>query len=251
MRLGQLARKLALRPSQIVDYLAANQIFPDEGSNAKLSDELTEKIVLHFAPTRLNEIMEAEEKMPEPAITQEIEEIVAATENAEPITQKEQIVADTTPENLSEKPEVIKAPKVELSGLKVLGKIELKETRKKEQAATESESEEATPAVEKKPEPSRPRRPQPRRREQGESQWRNPIALQREREAREAEAKRKKEAEQEKERRTLNYQKRIKPVQQVKSSKFYEEKEAPTPKKSKQEEKPRTLLGRFLRWLNS
>jgi hypothetical protein len=57
MRLGQLARKLALRPSQIVDFLAARQIYLEEGSNAKLKDESVENIVRHFAPEKLQEIV--------------------------------------------------------------------------------------------------------------------------------------------------------------------------------------------------
>ena len=49
MRLGQLARKLAIRPSQIVDYLSTHQIYLEEGSNAKLNDEHVDRIVQHFA----------------------------------------------------------------------------------------------------------------------------------------------------------------------------------------------------------
>jgi hypothetical protein len=249
MRLGQLARKLALRPSQIVDYLAAQQLFPEEGSNAKLNDELTRQIILHFAPARLSEIIESEEKEPEP-ITSPMPAEVIVSANEEPVVQDENIIPVASTEVSFEKPEVIKAPKIELSGLKVIGKIELKETKKKSETVA-SENQELTPIEEKKPEPTRPRKPQPRRKAQEENQWRNPIAMQREREAREAEAKRKKEAEQEKERRTLNYQKRVKPAQPVKSSKFYEEQEEQTQINKKPEEKPTSLLGRFLRWLNS
>lgn len=249
MRLGQLARKLALRPSQIVDYLAVQQIFPEEGSNAKLNDELTRQIILHFAPARLSEIIESEEKEPEPISSPMPAEAVASTKE-EPLLQVENNTPAANIDDSSERPEVIKAPKIELSGLKVLGKIELKETKKKSETVA-SENQELPPVEEKKSEPNRPRKPQPRRKAQEENQWRNPIALQREREAREAEAKRKKEAEQEKERRTLNYQKRVKPVQPVKSSKFYEEQEEQTQINKKPEEKPKSLLGRFLRWLNS
>ena len=60
MRLGQLARKLSVRPSQIVDLLAKSQQYFDEGSNAKLNDDLVKHIVLHFAPERLGEFMAAQ-----------------------------------------------------------------------------------------------------------------------------------------------------------------------------------------------
>jgi hypothetical protein len=243
MRLGQLARKLALRPSQIVDYLATKQIFPDEGSNARLSDEVTERVVLHFAPGRLNEIMAVEEKNTEPAvspepvqeepvITQEQEEVVAVEATPTPVIEVTEEKSEV---------EVIKAPKVELSGLKVLGKIELPEPKKKTAPVTElqegtemtTEGEaEKIPATEKKQ-----RRPEPRVNTQRRDSYpqrpaRNPIAVQRE------------------EKRTQYYLQRVKTGQPTKAAKMIDE---PTESLSLKEEKPapKTWFGKFLRWLNT
>jgi hypothetical protein len=78
MRLGQLARKLSVRPSQIVDILAKHQQFLEDGSNAKLTDDLVKQIVLHFAPDRLSEIMAVQtQEEPEPQPNPEPETVVA------------------------------------------------------------------------------------------------------------------------------------------------------------------------------
>jgi len=262
MRLGQLARKLALRPSQIVDYLATKQIFPDEGSNARLSDEVAERVVLHFAPARLNEIMAIEDKNPEPittsesvqvepVITQTVEEVVTVVAVPSPVAE----VTEEKPEV-----EVIKAPKVELSGLKVLGKIELPEPKKKTVPVIESPEEplevaegeaEKIPATEKKPRRSEPRvQTQQRRDSYPQRPARNPIALEREQKAREEEDKRKAKLERDKEKRTQYYHQRVKSGQPTKAAKIVSE---PTESFSLKEEKPlpKTWLGKFLRWLNT
>jgi len=256
MRLGQLARKLALRPSEIVDYLATKQIFPDEGSNARLSDEVTELVVLHFAPARLNEIMTLEEKNIESI---SIPDPVAEEPVIAPV--KEEVTAITipsSPEVVEEKTEieVIKAPKVELSGLKVLGKIELPEPKKKTTPMVESpegtmvteEKMEPIPATEKKQRRSEPRT-QPRR-EYTPRPARNPIALQREEQARKEEEKRKAKLEREKEKRTQYYLQRVKSGQPTKAVKIVSE---PTESFSLKEERPapKTWFGKFLRWLNT
>jgi hypothetical protein len=259
MRLGQLARKLTLRPSQIVDYLAAQQIFPDEGSNARLTDEMTERIVHHFAPQRLNEIMAIEEKSLESA-TEPIQEEPVFIKVAEEVAVAEESpssVVEAAEGNPSEdKPEVIKAPKVELSGLKVLGKIELPEPKKKAEPVTESveaaEGEPAKiPATEKKQGRPEPRVNTKQRRENyTQRPARNPIAIQREQKAREEEEKRKEKLEREKEKRTQYYLQRVKTGQPTKSAKIVSE---PLESYQAKEVKPvpKTWFGKFLRWLNT
>jgi hypothetical protein len=255
MRLGQLARKLALRPSQIVDYLAAKQIFPDEGSNARLSDEVTERVVLHFAPARLNEIMMVEDKNPEP-----ISVVTPIPEEPEIGSEEEIVLAETASTSEIEgtdgkqEVEVIKAPKVELSGLKVLGKIELPEPKKKSAPVTETIEGEEAPAEQIPVTEKRSRRSEPRvtnqQRNYTQRTERNPIALQREQKAREEEEKRKAKLEREKEKRTQYYLQRVKTGQPTKSAKIVSE---PTESFSLKEEKPapKTWLGKFLRWLNT
>jgi hypothetical protein len=238
MRLGQLARKLSVRPSQIVDLLAKEQQFFEDGSNAKLNDDLVKRIVLHFAPERLAELMlvqtqEIEELQPQPVT----EEVIEKTES-----QPEPVIEITT-EAVNES-EIIRAPKVELSGLKVLGKIELPASRKKEVAKSENEAigEEQRPRREHKE-----KRRQPV--ERTDKNWRNPIAQQREAEAREKEESRRKAIEQEKERKRLNYLNKIKTTQPVKAVRIYDEPEERV--EVKPEKQPRTWFSKFLKWLNT
>ncbi len=256
MRLGQLARKLALRPSQIVDYLATQNAFPEEGSNARLSDEVTAQVVLHFAPERLSEILTREEKNPEtvntsaavedpPVDIMEVEEVANVAVEQSPVI-----------ETTAEKPEVIKAPKVELTGLKVLGKIDLPEPRKKSAPVAESEEgvegeKSEIPVTEKQPvKTERKEKISKRRENYTQRPTRNPIAEQRERKAREEEEKRKIKAERDKDKRTQYYLQRVKTGQPTKAVKIVSE---PTESFELKEVKPapKTWLGKFLRWLNT
>jgi hypothetical protein len=244
MRLGQLARKLALRPSQIVDFLSTHQIYLEEGSNAKLYDEHVDRIVQHFAPERLSEI-EADIR------TEAVAEKKDATiEIAEPVIGDKNFVNEIAePEAKLDKPEVIKAPKVELSGLKVLGKIELSEPKKKEKPPADLGAEESKTETQEKVRPGNRKVPAKPRRESTEQPWRNPIALQREREAREAEEKKREAAEREKERRKEHYFKRVKVGQPTRPARIIDEpverNDAPVP-----DERPRGIWGRFMKWLN-
>ncbi len=250
MRLGQLARKLALRPSQIVDFLSTQQVHLEEGSNARIEDDRVVEIVKHFAPERLQEVVinlksEADLVAPvvevvEETINQEV--IVEAVTISEPVHS----IVDAS----QEKPEVIKAPKVELTGLKVLGKIELPEPKKKEVVSEGATTESETPAIDERK--SRPvkREFKPRKEFASQQPWRNPIAQQREREAQEAEEKKKAAAEREKERRKDNYLKKVKVSQPTKAVKLYEEQEESQGAKPTKPA-PKTLWGKFINWLNN
>jgi len=192
----------------------------------------------------MNEVKE-EAMEPEMApVLPVVEEPVSKIETTEePVAVKE--------ENLTVEPalaeptevEVIKAPKVELQGLKVLGKIELPETKKKvveEPAAIES-------TEERRPRNNDRRNP---RRERTESQrpWKNPIQLQREQEAQEAEQKKKEKLERDKELRTQNYMKKVKPAP-TKSIKRMEDAVDVAPEEVV--EAPKTLWGKIVRWFNT
>lgn len=249
MRLGQLARKLSLRPSQLVDFLAANNIESEEGSNTRLEDSHVEMIVQHFAPESLAEILK-------PSVTDEVitESIVDETPLPEttqlPEEAEQSLPEESQPEPLelsAGEPEVIRVQKIELAGLKVLGKIELPEPKKKE-APAEGEAAEQD-VTEKKERPSRhsgKQKQHPRNREQ--RAWRNPIEIQRQREQREQEEKRKAELEREKEKRKQHYYNKVKQVtQQPKRTKAA--KEITVPKKPvDMRPVPKTWFGKFLRW---
>ncbi|MCW5911354.1 MAG: hypothetical protein KIT62_09785 [Cyclobacteriaceae bacterium] len=245
MRLGQLARKLSVRPSQIVDLLAKDQQYFEDGSNAKLNDDTVKQIVVHFAPERLAEIMtvqaqeiEETQSQPEPVVLEEA--VVEETE-----VQPEQAIETDTEAPAEENTETIRAPKVELAGLKVLGKIELPAPRKKEESKAEGETTEAEQKPKREHKDNR-RKPV----ERTEKSWRNPIAQQREAEAREKEERRKKALEEEKERKRLHYLNRVKTGQPAKAARIYDEpEEAQT--ETEPEQKPRTWFGKLLKWLNT
>jgi hypothetical protein len=238
MRLAQLARKLSVRPSQIVDLLAQEQIFFEDGSNAKLNDDVVRKVLLTLAPNRLSEIMAEQVLESEPETESVPENKISEPEQPDKVESKP--VAELDEVNPPE--EIIRAPKVELAGLKVLGKIDLPQSRKQEEVKTKTEGVE--PILRRE---QRERRP---RQQREEKPWRNPIALQREREAREKEERKQAELREEKERKRQQYLARVKPVKPIKAMRIYDEpvqQQAPiTP-----ETKPRTWVGKFLKWLNT
>lgn len=241
-----MARKLALRPVEIVNYLALKSIIIDSGGNTRLEDEHVNVILQKFAPNGL----------PEDVVTVADEEPkIEIVQPDEPVVEKSLVNIEIPEPEIKEeeKIEVIKAPKIELSGLKVLGKIELPEPKKKEPAVIveEPSSLAPPPAIAQEPRPEK-RIPYTQRRErpnQAQRPAKNPIALQREREAREAEEKRKALIELEKEKRTLHYLKKVNVTQPTKAVKVVEERVVEKPVVPAPV--PKTLWGKFKRWMSS
>ena len=262
MRLGQLARKLAVRPSDIVELLAGKAIATEEGTNTKLTDEHVKLIVAQFAPDQLASILNTEPTLQPIESAQVIAEPVVVEEPVTAVVSE--IAPDPSPEIQEDKKEeieqieVIKAPKVELSGLKVLGKIELPQPKKKEVPAENAEKTESNSEV-VKPAPSE-RRPQRENRKnftQNKDRRdfrprKNPIALQREREAQEAEEKKKEEAKQKKEQRTNYYLERVKLAAPTKPARIYDEAVLEMKDhQAKAKKQPTTWLGKFWKWYTS
>ena len=276
MRLGQLARKLAVIPAEIVDFLAKNNIRIDENTNTKLEHEQLILVVNHFAPARAEEFIapvpEEIQDIPEETTSQQTEVVVPEIIEPEPVIttadiQQEMAVIEeknSIPDVEEEqKTEVIKAPKVELAGLKVLGKIELPEPKKKEQKSVtespESTPETPTPDAEGKSFGDQRREGREGRKSHHKSDRtsdqrnkrprKNPIALQREREAYEAQLKREADAKNEKERRTLYYQNRVKASVPTKPARLIDE---PVVEMTGDLTKtPTTWLGKFWKWFRS
>lgn len=233
MRLAQLARKLSIKQIEILEFLASQQVSVQDSSNARIENEHIRLVVRHFAPALLDEItaQSVEEEKAEPAILPIEVMPEPAIEN----------IASTkvVTENVDQPIEVIKAPKLELAGLKVLGKIELPETKKKETTNEGAATEEK----------ANKKFSQPRERKQFERRDnRNPISLQREREEREAERKRQEQLKAEKELKTKRYLNKVKqqpnkPIKIVKEE--VEELIAP------EEPQPTTLFGKFMKWLRT
>ncbi len=249
MRLAQLARKLAIRPTVIVEFLTKHNIQIDVGSNTRLEDDHVALIMQKFAPAMAAEVAA------EIAIEKEVEVAPIPKETAIVITQPkavESIVELALPidESKPEEIELIKASKVELSGLKVLGKLELAKPKKKESAPVSdlASTTEIIPVIaENKPQQEN-RKPYPVRKEIDTRPRANPIALQREREATEKEKKKRANVEREKEKRTQHYLNKVKTIAPTKALKLVKEEVeemislAPVPK---------TVWGKFMKWLNT
>lgn len=210
MRIGQLARQIGISPSEIIEFLSAQNIETESGTNARLTEDVAAKILERFAPEKKAEVIE--------------------TIAEEGKIEEEKIESETSA--VSEEPaplEVIRVSKVELQGLKVVGKIDLPEPKKKPE-----------PLVEKRE--YQPRQSQPKR------DWKNPLDAKRKQEAREAEQKRREKAEQEKEKRTNHYYNKVKSVP-TKAAKKVEEQVVVEDLNEK--EPPKSALGRLWRWLTT
>lgn len=228
--------------------MASNNIASEEGSNTKLEDNHVEMIVLHFAPESLAEILNPPNTVIEEVPVTETPVIEQVAEVAE--QQSELVVTEAvseTTELTNGEPEVIRVQKIELAGLKVLGKIELPEPKKKETPA-EGETSESVKS-EKKERPSRNSgKPKHAQRDREQRTWRNPLEVQRQREQREQEEKRKAELEREKEKRKKHYHNKVKQVsQQPKRAK--PAKDVISSKKPVDTRPvPKSWIGKFLRW---
>ena len=248
MRLAQLARKLTIRPTVIVDFLTQHNIKIEDGSNTRLEDAHVDLIMKKFAPARAAEIAA------ELVLEKEIElKVAIPEEKIESISQPVELENSsfTSTEVLSEAGDVIKAPKVELSGLKVLGKIELPAPKKKEiePVAEQAESDQPIPAEVVKPRSQENRKPYTNRKEvSNQRPVKNSIALERERKALEADKMKREQQKQEKEKRTQHYLSKVKVVAPTKSIKLVkEEVEEFTPSAPA----PKTIWGKFMKWLNT
>ena len=133
--------------------------------------------------------------------------------------------------------EVIRAPKVSLPGVKVLGKIDLPEPKQPEPKAEEETNQDEPQKEERKP----------KRKSKSKKQDRNPIARKREREQREKERQKQKQLKQQKKERTEHYQQQLEKAKS--QSKIKTKKKKPVNKKVEQEKL--NPFKRFIKWLNS
>lgn len=250
MRLGQLARKLSLRPAQIIEFLALQNIQIEDSSNARIEDSHVLLVVQKFAPESLEKIVEEADE-------------VEVIEEIPPIENNQSVVEEPVPQVQSEETkvvdevEVIRVPKIELSGLKVLGKIELPEPKKKESTPEQVDNvnspsvTEEEPSTEQKPMVQKPKgkKTHAKRERSKQGEWKNPLEQQRERETREAQEKKRMEIEQEKEKRKKHYQQKVKATTQPKRVKPAKEESAKV--KPANTTQPKTWVGKFWKWLRS
>jgi len=286
MRLGQLARSLETTTTAIVDYLAESKIEIKDHPNVKLSDENEQMVIAAFGRPQAEEKPKpAKEETPLSETTQNelTEEDASATHSQEPeatnveseteLQEKETSIAEPSSEEKElesteivnedsepisepeEEVEVIKAPKIELPGLKVVGKIDLPEPKP---IAKEEPEEEADPEPEAETAPKvryarhqrRNSRPKLTEEQREERRLRNKRA--KEKRLREK-AEREKLAEEKrlKDKKKQHYHQKL----QNTSTKVNGRKKAkkPTPKLQQEPARPqpKTVLGKFWRWLNT
>ncbi|UII31288.1 hypothetical protein LVD17_23635 [Fulvivirga ulvae] len=153
MRLVQLSRKLGITQSEIIKFLSKKGILNIEGSNAKIDDRALAVVMEHFGKSSDITIENADEDSAEKPVQVKAVEtkktyhqedkqtaIASDKQETEEIVQAEANLPDEKPaqklaENRAPEPgevEVIRAKKIKLEGIKVLGKIDLPEPVKKE-----------------------------------------------------------------------------------------------------------------------
>jgi hypothetical protein len=249
MRLGQLARKLSLRPAQIVEFLAVQGIRIEENSNTRMQDNHVMLVVQQYAPESLSSItIEPDEVVNEEPVAE------VQTESELPAVPEEVQQPKESVHTPTQEIEVIRVPKIELSGLKVLGKIELAELKIKEApgevpVALNDPPSEDVPSVkaEVKPRKRSGKRDHKKPQKANNQSWKNPLEVQREREAKEAEERKKQMIAREKEKRKQYYEEKVKAAAKPKRVKPKDDQSEEVPS-TVQKPEPKTLLGKFLRW---
>ncbi|MCX7636224.1 MAG: hypothetical protein N2044_00110 [Cyclobacteriaceae bacterium] len=218
MRVSQLARKLNVLPADVLAALPQGSVSVEGSYNARLTPAQVEEVVRFFRPVNWERFLAELKNLPEEveAVSQPENDLkhstVSQESSSEPLKDNEESTVELNQPTGSlvehqdapafQEVEVIRAPKVELPGLRVVGKIEIPE-KKKSEPHTEKE-------VKEKPVEKRADRFQKASKSRTKLRpEKNPIAIARERAQREAERQRRKEAELEKQRKTAQYLKKI------------------------------------------
>jgi hypothetical protein len=276
MRLAQVARKLSITTEDIVDFLEIRGVSIEKESNTKLEEDALKLLYTHF---------EVEEEAPADAKADKVEEsleeenhhgsidskeeldqkVVSAQQEEENDAPELSLISDdstieeneklekkpskTVEELLSESDEqaneevVIKAPKVELKGLNVLGKIELPEPKLK---AEPKDAEEEPKARKSKPTVKGKKAQAPKRKAEL-----SPAEIRKRKAEREARKRVQIEKEKKKKREQFYKDKILKPQQKRQKAKPKRKNIKAEQDVSNVSRQPKTLLGRFWRWLNT
>lgn len=288
MRLGQLARHLETTTGEIIQFLSAQGIEKKDHPNVKIEEEDEAKVIAHFKPelaskpevltpdtpsepldssitsSKKEPIIDSNESMESSHSNLELDQEVPnesdnnRSKDAIELSDKDPSLDDIEEQANDEEEdpyanmEVIKAPKIELPGLKVVGKIELPEPKIKQ---TEEES---TPdAIEESAEnPEEPRvirhhRKNARKKLSEEEREARRLKNKKEKEKRLArQALRKKEQE----KRELKQRKEDHYKQKINTTTSAQPKKKKPGKSTLSKENkpiPKTILGKFWRWLNT
>ena len=145
MRLGQIKRSYGIEPSKVVNFLKKKEIDISKHPNSKVTEEQLEWILEAFKEEIVleNEVkQESVDTVEEEVVEEVIKDSITVEQKKEPkigevielptsstktLTKKHDLISTNEEE---ENIEVIRAPKVEIEGVKVLGKIDLPEPKK-------------------------------------------------------------------------------------------------------------------------
>ena len=134
MRLGQLARELKIKPSEIVKFLKVEaKVEIENGPNARLEDEHVSLVTDKFAPLVIEDVKEVTEVNKE----KPVEEKVKTPTPKKPVAKESRVYDEDEvfpdPKTIAVDPnaELIKARKPNFQEFKVVDKIELPETNAK------------------------------------------------------------------------------------------------------------------------
>ncbi len=182
-------------------------------------------------------------------------EISVSTPDEDEVIQTDKLLelleSEDAPADL-DKIKLIKAPKHELSGLKVVGKVELPEPRKKEEKK-EEEKEESEFVTEKdlrayrNPRKKRP----PLSEEEKEKRRLRAKRKQEEYEARKEKRLKAQEDQRNKARKEAHYKQKLEQAKAVQVKRKIKEQAPPVADEGIKRPEPKTLLGKFWRWMNT
>jgi hypothetical protein len=286
MRLGQLSRKLKVKPQEIVTFIAENfsstvEVHP----NSKIEDDFIAKIEEHFKLTENPEKegekdsieeatlasadhveqteskderqIESEEIVEDTIVEEELE--VPADNNTSESTDKAESAKENTDKDISQNEGiqeedlnlvdgVVKAPKVEVEGIKVVGKIDLPEKKEPAAEVEEGESPEQPENSKETVKPNKKRRERKKR-----SKRKKPEISLEEQKRRELEAYEKEKAaikEAEKRKKKKHYEQKV-AKQKTSVTKQKKKTKSTQKKETTSDSAPATLWGKFIKWLNT
>ncbi len=140
MRLAQLARKIGITQGEIVEVLSKNGFQTAENGNTKLEQEEIDLLYNHYKidPTVEGDDEDTTEIEPDTSEAQDqiketsdVDEIAESSQKQDPEDTSEHINVEESKTQESQdpeiEPEIIRAKKVKLEGIKVVGKIDLPE----------------------------------------------------------------------------------------------------------------------------
>lgn len=285
MRLAQISRKLKVKSSEVVAFIEQQfETQIENAPNVKIPDAFVGTIIDQFTKKESTSIPESGQMKAKSELTEtEQKEEIETTATPSNIVKKEEGIHETKAEseNLgeeksTEEPEilniedgVIKAPKVEVQGIKVVGKIELPKTKedaveelsneKQIEKDTETTATEPTEEAEKKsklsPVQKKKKSKHKKKSERKPTSHQEQQALAQKRH----EERVREEKLLEKEKKKAHYEKMMQERQQKSSKKsktspsklkeISKKNKSAQPKPTKKE--PKTLWGKFMRWLNT